>query len=92
MTRQKIEMQPGKKYRGYALLNEYGEFDFTPEQTGSRAGALKVVKEVDGCKVSTTKNTIQILISLPKLKGMELVKRYCEKMNQALEILQNYDF
>lgn len=88
----KSEMVPGVKYRGYGILNEYREFQFIPEETGSRKGQIKVVKEGDGFKVSTTKNTVQVLVSLPKLKGLELVKAYLEKMNQVLTVINSYDF
>lgn len=92
--KQKRELQVGQKVRGYGLLNEYGEFDFIPEETGSRKGKIKVVKEGDHYKVSSTVNTIQILISLdrgtnlPKLVQLSLFMNY---VNEVIQILKSYD-
>lgn len=90
----KRDMVVGQKVRGYGLLNEFGEFDFIPEQTGSRKGKIKVVKEGEGFKVSSTTNTIQVLISLEKEKSnekMELMSKFMNKVNNILLILKDYD-
>lgn len=93
--KEKRELAVGQKIRGYGLLNEYGEFDFIPEQTGSRKGKIKVVKEGDSFKVSTTTNTIQVLISLEKGKTSEkmtLLTDFMNKVNEILLILKDYVF
>lgn len=42
---QQLKLQPGRKYRGSAWVNEYGELHFRPEQKGSKPGNMKIVLE-----------------------------------------------
>ena len=44
----KEEMEPGKRYKGYAFINEYKQFCFEPEATGSQAGREQIVMSKDG--------------------------------------------
>lgn len=85
-------MQPGVKYRGYGLVNEYGEFEFIPENTGSRQGRKKIIKEGDGYNVSNTNAHIVIHLLLKKEnERIKLVKEYMKLVNNVLEILRDYE-
>lgn len=88
----KMEMPVGKKIRGYGLLNEYGEFDFIPEQTGLREGQVKLLFQGDEYTISTTKKLVVIHVRLEKVNGLELVKKYFSTMNKIFDKLKNYDF
>ena len=88
----KLQLQPGEKVKGYGLLNEYGEFEFIPEKTGSRAGAVKLIKEGENFTISTTKNKIIVYFRFDKLKGLELIKKFLQESTNVLNILKDYDF
>lgn len=90
--KKKIEMKPGEKLKGYGLLNEFGEFEFIPEKTGSRQGAIKLVKETDCFTISTTKTKILVHLRLDKMSGMALVTKFLSESTNILNILKGYDF
>lgn len=88
----KIELRPGEKLKGYGLLNEFGEFEFIPEKTGSRQGIVKLVKEGENFTISTTKQRILIHIRLDRISGLQLVKKFLQESTNILQILKDYDF
>lgn len=88
----KMELPVGKKVRGYGLLNEYGEFDFIPEQTGVREGQVKLLFQGDDYTVSTTKKLVVIHLRLEKVNGLDLVKNYFKLMNTIFDKIRNYEF
>lgn len=89
----KIEMPIGQKVRGYGLLNEYGEFDFIPEQTGIRQGQTKLIKGNDEYTLSETKKMVIVHIRLSKADSkMDLLKEYLRIFNIVLEDLREYEF
>lgn len=93
MAKQKLNMEPGQKYKGYGLLNEFGEFEFIPEETGSRAGSIKLVKQGDGYQLSTTKNYVVIHIKIGRGSSvMDRMREYMSIVNQVLSDLREYEF
>lgn len=90
--KRKIELKPGEKLKGYGLLNEYGEFEFIPEKTGSRQGVVKLVKEGENFTISTTRQRILIHLRLERISGLQLVKKFLEESTNILQILKDYDF
>lgn len=92
MSKKKIDLQPGVKYKGYGFVNEYGEFEFTPEQTGSRKGQKRFIKTGDRYTVSETRDLVIVHISVPKVTPkLKLVKDYLEVVNQTLLIIKDYE-
>ena len=89
--RRKIDLEPGKKYPGYGIVNEYGEFEFIPEQTGSRKGKTLQIKETKDYILSTTKTKILIHIRMEKMKGIKAVQELLRIMNELLTDLRNYE-
>lgn len=89
---QKIDLEPGKKYKGYACINEYGEMQFTPEQTGSRKGKIKLVKETESYVLSTSKNLVMIHLRLPKSNGLALIKHLMAAVNNLINDVKTYEF
>ena len=59
-------MTPGKRYKGYGSINEFGEFDFTPSQVGSNPDQKKIIKETDEYTLYETKNFVLTSIRVPK--------------------------
>lgn len=89
----KIEMPIGQKVRGYGLLNEYGEFDFIPEQTGIRQGQTKLIKGNDEYTLSETKKMVIVHIRLSKGDSkLDLLKEYLRIFNIVLSDLREYEF
>lgn len=86
-------MPIGQKVRGYGLLNEYGEFDFIPEQTGIRQGQTKLIKGNDEYTLSETKKMVIVHIRLSKGDSkLDLLKEYLRIFNIVLEDLREYEF
>lgn len=86
-------LKQGVKYKGYGIINEYGEFEFIPEQKGSRNGWQKLVKQGDGWTFSSTKNSLVIHINL-KREGDSLTRtaEFLKKTSPILNILRDYEF
>lgn len=75
---EKKKLEVGVKYRGYGTLNEFGEFEFTPEDTGAKAGSVKQVTSGQGYSVSTSKQYVLVHLK---------VKRNQEKMDRMRDLL-----
>lgn len=90
--RKKQELPVGQKVKGYGLLNEYGEFDFIPENTGSRAGRTKLVKQGENYTISTTNKVIMVHLRLEKKKGIELLQGLMAMWNEIFNVIRNYEF
>ena len=67
MSNKKIkrDMPVGQKVRGYGLLNEYGEFEFFPEQTGTRPTQMKLLYESEDLVLHRCKKCLRATIYLP---------------------------
>lgn len=89
--KKKRTMEPGVKYRGYALLNEYGEIEFIPEDTGSRKGVVKMVCQTDQYKVSTTKNRVLVYLSINKCNGVQLCSKLFRLCTEISVRLRDYE-
>lgn len=90
---QKMEFAVGQKIRGYGLLNEFGEFDFIPEQTGIRQGETKLIKSTDEYTISETKKKVIIHVRIEKdhNNNLDLLKNYLTIMNKILLELRKYE-
>lgn len=86
-----MDLEIGKKYRGYGLVNEYGEFDFIPEQTGARTGKIKQVKETERYILSTSQKKVMIHIRLERVSGLKLVQELLKTMNEIITDLRTYE-
>lgn len=93
MGLQKQEMPVGTKVRGWGLLNEYGQFDFTPEQTGVRQGTVKRIKEGENFSLSETKDRIIVHVSFKK-QGTKLknLAEFCKQIDELIKFFNEYDF
>lgn len=88
----KKNLEPGKRYRGYGFVNEFGEFQFVPEDTGSRAGREKCVLENDGLRVSETKKLLIIKMNIEKVSDkVELAKRIFVMFNRITKFINKYE-
>ena len=85
-------MEVGVKYKGYGMLNDFGEFEFTPEATGSRVGQIKVVKETVSYKLSTSKKFVLIHLKLERASGLDLIKDLMNIVNNLIQDFKKYEF
>lgn len=93
MGKKRLDLEVGRKYRGYGLINEYGEFEFTPEETGSRKGVMKTVKEADGYSIKTTEKLVIVHFSLEKNgKSMVMIKMLMDIFNKLINDFRTYEF
>lgn len=93
MTKKIKNLVPGRKYRGYGLLNDFGEFEFVPEETGSREGRVKAVTQGKGFSVSMTSKSILVHINIER-KGTQLtrIKELMSKVSEVINKFREYDF
>lgn len=89
----KIKLEPGKKYKGYAVLNEYGEIQFTPSQIGSKPDQKKIVKEEDDYTIYSTKNYVIASIKLSReLSFMKRISALMSVIDKLIQDFKHYDF
>ena len=92
MAKIKETMLPGKRYRGYGFINEYKEFCFEPEDTGSRAGVIKQIAVREGVSLSETKTLLLIKIKVEKAPTrLELLKLVSNAYNTIVKLLKEYE-
>lgn len=74
MARMKMQMEPGKRYKGTAFINEYGEFDFTPYQQGTRENGMKVVRDADDYSIYESAEWLKISVKVKKQTGQSVLQ------------------
>lgn len=93
MKKKTEPMIPGKRYRGWGFINEFNEFQFDPEQTGSREGTIKQVCQREGISVSHSKDNILVHLKIKKSKSkVELLQRITNTFNKLFSIIKEYEF
>lgn len=91
--KKEMEFVKGKRYPGYGWINDYGEFEFTPEQTGSRAGQTSIVKAGDDYTVSKTKNYVLVHLRLKRpFKPTEGVFNLMRRVDEIIKVFKEYEF
>ena len=92
MTKVKGEMIPGKRYRGWAFVNDYKEFCFEPEQTGAHEGREVAICSRDGVKVSETKKLILVKFNIEKQEKKSVYFSMLTTLfNTLTKIFKEYD-
>lgn len=85
-------MQPGVKYAGYAWVNCFHEFQFTPSQKGKNEGRMQIVKEGNCYTVHTTKENIVIHLKIPRMdKPLQRIAAFLDAQKEIIDILKDYD-
>ena len=86
-------MIPGKRYRGYGFINDYKEFCFEPERTGSHAGQIKEVVVRDGIRVSESKKLVIVKLNIDRQPDkLAYLKVLARMYNVLSNIFQEYEF
>ena len=93
-TKKPRTFEPGRKYRGSALLNEYGEFQFTPynEKDATETGVTTVIKKTKDYTINLYKDVVGITIRANRKQGMgEIKNAMIDNLIKALGVLKNYE-
>ena len=92
MIKKKFDFPVGKKVKGYGLLNEFGEFDFFPEQTGSHPNSMKVIVDNPNFTIYRCKKKLKVVLNLETSQNrIELFQQFASKYNKVLNFLMNYE-
>lgn len=62
----KLKLEPGRKYRGTAWVNEYGEIQFRPEQKGSKPSNMHIVVEHESFTIYESKEIFKVSVKFAK--------------------------
>lgn len=85
-------MVPGVRYRGYGFINDFKEFQFVPEDTGSRAGREKCIYDREGLKINETKNLLVVKLNIEKADDKaKLISQVAAMFNNLTKFIQKYD-
>lgn len=90
--KEKRNVELGVKYPGYGVLNEYGEWTFTPSQVGSRKGRKKFVCGDTDYTVYTTKKKVIIHLSMNRDNCLNLIQYFTKIVNRLFLVFKDYDF
>ena len=61
-----MSLEPGVRYRGTGWINEYGEFQFQPEQKGSKPSNLKIVHQEGDYVIYESAHLWQVKVNFKK--------------------------
>lgn len=84
----KITLEPGKKYRGTAWVNNYGEIQFRPEQKGTKPSNMHIVLEHESFTIYESKEIFKVAVKFDK-KGFTPFQAL-SKMNFIVSQLMTY--
>ncbi len=84
----KLELKPGVTYRGSAILNEYGQVQFTAYQQGTKPSNLHTVLETPFFRLSESRKIWQVKINFEKAEFS--VNRAAERFAWVLSKLIAY--
>lgn len=90
--KQRMQLEPGRKYKGSFWVNDYGEFFCKPEQKGTNPDGMKLVKEGDRHKLYTSKNLVKVTITLERSNTDTLSADFTQAVTKAMVDLLKYDF
>lgn len=86
------ELIAGVRYKGYGVINEFGEFEFTPENTGSQQGRQKVLKSGEDFTISETRTKLLVRLVIRKQKTqMENIFAVARIFDKVLKIFRSYE-
>ena len=70
MAKEKMQMEVGKRYKGYGVLNEYGEYLFTPcQKLEPSEKNMKIVRSNGSATLYESKNNFRLSVNVPKNIG-----------------------
>jgi hypothetical protein len=76
------------------MLNEYKEFVFTPEKTGSRAGREKILQSWDDLDMSLKETKNYLIVTLKLTKGkqeFDLIHALMSRFNSLFNFFKTHE-
>ncbi len=87
----KVIMQPGRRYRGYGYINEYGEMKFEPAQQSDSPNLMRVVDTAHDVTLYESGTKYKISVRLSKGGGRNgLIKQLLRQLDIASLMLAKY--
>ena len=91
--KKKLMLVPGVRYKGYAVINEYGQIEFDPEDKGAHEGRIKLVKTTDDFTVRESQRYVLLSIKIERKGGIiDRVQSFMKVVNNIISVLKEYDF
>lgn len=92
MQRKKMTLEPGKKYRGYGWLNEYGQINFQAEQKGNCPNKMSLIKENGAYSLYESSKFLKIAVKIEKGgSNIDMIKQFMDAFRGACVELRNYN-
>ena len=88
----KMDLRVGKTHRGTFWMNEYGEIQVRPEQSGTNPQGLCKHSEGHYYTIYTSKNSVQVRLTFPRLRMSEIVPMVKETFVEVIKKFYLYDF
>lgn len=66
MEKQKLQLEPGKRYKGYFWINDYGEIQVKPTAAGTKPMNMKIVLETNLFTLYESKNLFKVSLKIEK--------------------------
>lgn len=91
----KIKMEVGKRYKGYGMLNEYGEYTFEPCQVIEDPGEkTRLVMAQGDARIYESKNSFRVSVKILKSEARDnylfLIHKVSTEIMRAVYNLKNY--
>ncbi len=87
-----VQMIPGKRYRGYGYINNYKQFCFEPEATGSQAGREVALMSWELASLKKTKNYMIATIKIPLEMGQpDMALHLMCKINEIDKFIRTHE-
>ena len=91
MTKKKIKMEVGKRYKGYGILNEYGEYTFEPCQVVENPKNMKIVHAQGNATISESERFYKISVKVAKNIGIaDICRQFTLDLSRAVYNLRRY--
>lgn len=87
----KLQLKPGVTYRGSAIINEYGQVQFTAYQQGTKPGNMHTVMVTPFFRISESKKSFKVSIAFDKASFTVLgaTNRFALVLTQLTQYLKN---
>ena len=94
-TKQKIKMEVGKRYKGYGVLNEYGDYTFEPCQVIDNPDEkTKILVAQGDTTIYESKNLFRVSVKIEKKKAVEdygyIIHQVSTEIMRAVYQLKKY--
>jgi len=91
MAKKKIKMEVGKRYKGYGVLNEYGEYSFEPCQVVENPKNMKIVLAHGNATIYESERFYKISVKVPKgANKAEICRQFTLDLSRAVYNLRMY--